>query len=184
MVLAAKIVLPSGSIGFRTAAPGDALPGETAEQTLMRIAKRDAPDKSQISIVDIEPEAPLPPTATQLAAYARRKQAAIAAGMILVQAGAQSVEASLDPQSLAQLNGAAALASGNPAAVFTWVGSVGGTQLTSAQILTIYGAVHGFVQNSFMTLGAVLAAIAAGTITTLAQVDVPPAPIPAWPQNS
>ncbi|QGM46743.1 hypothetical protein [Methylocystis heyeri] len=123
------------------------------------------------------------PTATELAAYARSKQAAIAGGMILVHIGAQSVEVSLDPQSLAALNGAAALASGNPGAVFTWVGSVGGTQLTSAQILTIYGVAHAFVQNSFTTLGAVLAAIAAGAITTFAQVDNPPTPLPSWPQS-
>jgi hypothetical protein len=171
---------PQWANAERTAYDVSIMLGELSIRTTIAEHDPNFEDGKLLPWSTIAPYVALPPTATQLAAYARRKQAEIAGGMIKV----DGVEASLDPQSLAQLNGAAALASGNPGAVFTWVGSAGGTQLTSAQILTIYGAAHGFIQNSFTTLGAVLAAIAAGTIVAYADIDNPPAPIPPWPQNS
>ncbi len=134
--------------------------------------------------------APTPPAPTQagLLAYASAKQLAIATGSITVNIGTsgapQSVKAAMDALSLAWLNGAAALASGNAAASFTWSQPTGAVTLTSAQVLAIYAAVQTFIQSTFATLGPLLTAIAAGTIATTAQIDAPPAPIPAWPVNS
>ena len=138
-------------------------------------------------VAHVAPPAPAPSIA-QLIAYAGAKQQRIATGGTQVNIGAsaapQMVEASTDALSLAWLNGAAALASGNAAATFSWSTSGGSVTLTSAQVLTIYSAVQSFIQASFATLGAVVNAINAGTITTTAQIDAPPAPIPAWPVNS
>jgi len=126
-----------------------------------------------------------------LGAYAQQKQAALAAGGVSVNVGAPSapinVEASTDPTSLILLQGAYTLAQANSQAAFSWVQENGtAVTLTSAQIATVFNAVTAFMQATFTTLAGVLAGIAANppTVTTRAQVDTPPAPIPAWPENS
>jgi hypothetical protein len=128
-------------------------------------------------------------TPTGLAAYANAKQNTIASGGISVSVGTstapQSVEASTSTANLILLQGAAALAQANSSATFQWVQSNGvAITLTATQVLTILSAVQTFLQQTFTTLAGVLAAITAGTITTQAQVDTPPSPIPAWPVNS
>ena len=71
----------------------------------------------------------------------------------------------------------------NSAATFQWVQSGGvAVTLTASQIITIFNAVTAFMQSTFTTLAAVLAAINAGTITTTVQVDSFTSP--AWPTNS
>jgi Domain of unknown function (DUF4376) len=124
-----------------------------------------------------------------LIAYAQSKQQAIAAGGVTVNVGAVgsplNVEASTDTASLIMLQGAASLAQIAPTQTFTWVRNNGATvSLTAAQVTQIFGAVATFVQSTFLALSQVVAAINAGTITTRAQVDSPPSPIPAWPVNS
>ncbi len=135
--------------------------------------------------------APVLAGAAQLAAYAQFKQSMIAGGGISVNVAAsgspQMVEASTDTQSLILLQGAASIAEANSSATFQWVQSNGtAVTLTAAQITTIFTAVSTFLQATFTTLAGVLAAINASpaTITTQAQVDTPPSPIPAWPTNS
>jgi len=64
------------------------------------------------------------------------------------------------------------------------VQSSGALSLTPQQVLNTGVAVGALVQQSFTVLGQVIAAINAGTITTTAQIDSPPSPIPAWPVNS
>jgi hypothetical protein len=127
--------------------------------------------------------------AAALAAYAQSKQGAIATGGISVNVGSsgspQMVEASTDTTSLVLLQGAASIAQGNSSATFQWVQPSGvSVTLTAAQITTIFTAVAAFLQATFTTLAAVLAAITGNTITTTAQIDTPPSPIPAWPVNS
>jgi hypothetical protein len=83
------------------------------------------------------------------------------------------------------LQGAATLAQAAPTQSFTWVQSNGASvSLTAAQVTQIFGAVATFIQSTFTSLSQVVAAINAGTITTRAQVDSPPSPVPAWPVNS
>jgi hypothetical protein len=181
-MLIAHRKLPSGAVFTVTAAPGAAKPGETELQTIERVA---ALGGGAVTIVD---SATLTPSPAQLLGYARRKQLAIATGSLQVNVGTAAapltVEASMDAQSLAWLNYAAAQAAGNAGALFAWVGPAGETALTAPQVLTIYSAVAGFIQATFVTLGQVIAAINAGTIATTAQIDTPAAPIPAWPANS
>jgi hypothetical protein len=93
-----------------------------------------------------------------------------------------NVEASTDPASLVLLQGAYTIAQANNAASFNWVAASGPVTLTSAQISTIFTTVTTFVQATFTTLAAVIAAINAGAITTTAQVDAFASP--AWPVNS
>jgi hypothetical protein len=122
-----------------------------------------------------------------LMAYAQAKQAKIAASGTSANIGtAQSpnmVQASTDTASLILLQGAYTMAGLNASATFNWAQSNGvGITLTAPQVQTIFNTVTAFIQSTFSTLSGVLNAIRAGTITTQAQVDSPPAPIPAWPQ--
>jgi hypothetical protein len=121
-----------------------------------------------------------------LIAYATSKQQKIAVGGISVSVGTAqapiNVEASTDPASLVLLQGAFTMAQANANATFNWVASSGPITLTAAQITTIFAAVTAFLQSTFTTLAAVIAAINAGTITTTVQVDSFTSP--AWPTNS
>jgi Domain of unknown function (DUF4376) len=124
-----------------------------------------------------------------LIAYAQSKQQAIAVGGITVNVGtvgsALNIEASTDTSSLIMVQGAATLAQAAPTQTFTWVQNNGASvSLTAAQVTQIFGAVATFIQSTFTQLSQVVAAISAGTITTRAQVDSPPSPVPAWPVNS
>lgn len=126
---------------------------------------------------------------SMLLGYAQAKQSLIMHGGISVNVGSggspQNVEASTDATSLTLLQGAYALAQANGAASFQWVQSNGAAvTLTAAQIITIFNAVTAFVQSTFTQLAAVVAAIAAGSIASTAQVDTPPTGMPAWPGNS
>lgn len=162
-------------------------PGEAGAAWVTRMATAQFPGQA-FTVVNSSTIVPPPPTRAQLLAYANAKQQKIAAGGTQVNIGTsaapQMVEASTDALSLAWLNGAAALASGNAAATFSWSTSAGAITLTSAQVLTIYSAVQSFIQATFATGGPVVNAINAGTITTTAQIDAPAAPIPPWPVNS
>jgi hypothetical protein len=122
----------------------------------------------------------------QLLAYANQKQTAIMTGGTTVAlAGGISVKCTTDPDSFTLLQGATTIAQGNANATFNWVPSTGTPiTLTSAQMIAMFTAVSTFVQSTFTQLAAVINAINAGTITTTAQVDTPPSPIPAWPVNS
>ena len=129
------------------------------------------------------------PTAAQLVSYASSKQVALRDGGITVNVGTAStpdevnVASDVNGRSLVtgsvQLVGLAS-ANGQPAPTFPWIND-GGTQLmlTSAQIMTIGYKLSSFIQATYNALGAVLAAIANGTITTTAQIDAA-----AWPTTA
>jgi hypothetical protein len=121
-----------------------------------------------------------------LASYAARKQAAIAQGGLTVTVSSGvSVWASTDGTSLILLQGAASIAASVPSQTFNWVPEKGAPiTLTAGQMTALFQAVSTFLQATFNTLSGVVSAIAAGTITTTAQIDAPPSPIPAWPTNS
>jgi hypothetical protein len=129
---------------------------------------------------------PAPPvlTTAQLVEQANQHQTVIMGGGVSVEIGTQAIECSTDPTSLVLLQGAAALASTDPSMTFNWVASSGPVVLTATQILTMLSGVTVFIQSTFTTLAAVVLAIQAGTITTSAQIDNPPSPVPAWPVNS
>lgn len=121
------------------------------------------------------------PSSAGLAHYAASKQDAIMSSGITVDVGSP-VQVGTGVLGLALLQGALSLAQSDPAKVFTWVQDSGvPVSLTAAQIQTIFAAVTTYIQSSFTTLGGILQAIGSGAITTKAQVDTPPAPIPAWP---
>lgn len=132
---------------------------------------------------------PAPPTYTQaqLLAYAQAKQGRIAAGGISVNVGTsgspQNVECTTDTASLVLLQGAASIAQSNSGETFSWVPQNGTpVTLSAAQILTIFAAVSAFIQSTFTTLAAVIAAIGASTITTPSQIESFASP--TWPANS
>lgn len=122
-------------------------------------------------------------TPTQLAAYASVKQATVARGGISVNVAAsgspEMVEIATDPDGCLNLSGAVQLASINPAQTFNWVQASGVVSLNATQILAMGVALGTFVQATYTALGAVLAEIAAATVTTQAQIDAY-----AWPANS
>ncbi len=127
--------------------------------------------------------------AAALIAYAGVKQARVSSGGISVNVGSGgsplAVEASTDTASLVLLQGAASQAQSNSGATFSWVQKNGApVTLTAAQVLTIFAAVTTFIQSTFTTLAAVIAAIGAGTITSTAQIDTLPAGVTPWPVNS
>jgi hypothetical protein len=130
------------------------------------------------------------PVRAGLIAYAAVKQKTIAGGGVSVNinigsAGAPvMISAATDVAGLVLLQGAAAIAGANGAATFDWVVGAAATKLTAAQITAIFAAVSAFIQSTFTVRFAILGAINAGTITTPAQVDAPPLPLPAWPVNS
>jgi hypothetical protein len=121
-----------------------------------------------------------------LISYANAKQTVIMNGGTLVSVGnGVVVECSTDPASLILLQGAATIAASTPGATFNWVPKNSNPiTLVSAQMTAMFAAVTAFLQASFTTLGQVITAINAGTITTKAAIDTPPSPIPTWPVNS
>ncbi len=134
------------------------------------------------------PPAPPAMTKAQLIAYAMNKAAAIEAGGISVNIAAsgapQNVECASDTLSYARVSAAAAVAIANPSETVVQVFPSGVVTLTAAQVEAIFAAISNFYVAVQATLGAVVTAIAAGTITTTAQIDAPPSPLPAWPNNS
>jgi len=120
------------------------------------------------------------PSQAHLIAYAYEKHEAISGGGVFINGVAVSTTA----QGLVNLAGAVQLAQLNSGQIFNWVQNSGTATLNSGQVIALGESVGAWVQSSFTTLGRVIAAVNAGTITSYAQVDSPPSPIPAWPVNS
>ncbi len=113
---------------------------------------------------------------TQLIAYTQLKQNILMSGGITV----GGVACGTDTASLALLEGLYTLATADGSATFQWVEDDGATiVLTAAQGITIFQAVHAFIQSTFTACAAVIANINSNTYTTIAQVDAY-----AWPTNS
>ncbi|MGO8738632.1 DUF4376 domain-containing protein [Rhodoblastus sp.] len=142
-----------------------------------------------LSGAGLPPSGLTPPTPAQLLAYAEALRGKIAAGGISVNIAAsgappQLVEVGTDTAGLALLANAVQLTSTAPGTPYNWDQAEPVT-LTGAQIVAIQVAVGLFNQLLFSQKTAIRAAIAAGTITTFAQIDTPAsAGLPAWPANS
>jgi hypothetical protein len=125
-------------------------------------------------------------TTAQLIAYATAQQAAIAKGGVSINVAAsgpaQMAEADTSVTGRVDLSGLAQLAQLNSAFTTVWVQSSGNLTLNATQIMTLAAGVGTFIEATYATLAAVLAAIAAGTITTTADIDAFASP--AWPVNS
>lgn len=135
----------------------------------------------------------LPTTSAELLAYVSNKQQEIAQGGFTVNANrsgdALNVSVSTTPDFANYLSSAVQLAqmmvAGSVAAAnFDWVETSGTVSLTPQQVINVGVAVAALVQQSFTVMGQLIAAINAATVTTTAQIDAPPSPIPAWPVNS
>jgi hypothetical protein len=131
------------------------------------------------------PPSPMQYTKAQIIAEANVFQTTLMKGGISINLGIITVECGTDVASLVLLQGAFAMATQNPSMTFSWVSSTNVTAtLTSTQIITMYEAITAFIQATFTTLSAVVAAIQAGLITTQTQIQNPPSPITPWPVNS
>jgi hypothetical protein len=128
------------------------------------------------------------PTQVQLIAYAEQVRNRISTGGISVNvaaagAPAQMVEVGTDVPGLAFLANAVQLTTTVPGAIYDWDQNEP-VNVTGAQVLQIQAAVGLLYQACFSIKTQLRAAINSGAITTTAQIDSPPSPIPAWPANS
>lgn len=152
-----------------------------------------SPYQAIIDAATAPPPPPPPPTPTQLLVYAQQKQQRIAQGGFTVNANtsgtALDVSVATSTTYAGYLSSAVQLAqmmiAGTaPTANINWVQNSGNLALAPQQVINVGLAVSSLVQQTFTILGQIVAAINAGTITTTAQIDTPPSPIPAWPVNS
>lgn len=114
--------------------------------------------------------------------YANTKQWALAIGGYTVAfAGGPTVAFDTSTEGQALITGKIArLQQANPPVAFNWQsGPAGFVNLSAAQLTAAGVAIADFVQATFDALGAVIAAINAGTIKSKAQVDSAD-----WPSNS
>lgn len=121
-----------------------------------------------------------------LTAYANAKQWKIAVGGHSVTINGAAVFFATDETSFSLITGKAARLqlSGAPASVDWQTGPTTFVTIAAADFIAAAANVADWMQSTWDVLKQVLAAITAGTITTMAQVDSPPSPIPAWPANS
>jgi hypothetical protein len=134
------------------------------------------------------PPAPSSLTEAQLLAYAQQKLNTISAGGLTVNVAAsvqpsESASVSTTTDGRADILGLMVEISQGATSI-TWYQSSGNLTLTVAQVNIIAAAVAALRSSAYATWSAIVTAINAGTITTTAQIDTPPAPIPAWPLNS
>ena len=128
----------------------------------------------------------VPPTQAQLIAYANAKQWALATGGYTTSltpvggSGPQSITFPTDDVSLGLINGKVArFAYANPPTSTDWqTGPATFVDISAADFPIAAAQIADFIQSSFDAVKPILAAIAAGTITTTAQIDAA-----AWPSN-
>lgn len=108
-----------------------------------------------------------PPDIVDLAAYARDVSwRTRCAGTVIL-----GFAVKIDDGSIGLINGMANLAQRDPSRVFNFDSPGGTVQLDAAQAIAFAEAVGEWVQLTFDRRALVLAAIAAGTITTTEQID-------------
>lgn len=124
------------------------------------------------------------PFAPDLVTYANAKWRRVLDDGTVSVGGFQS---GTDGESRAFVAGAIQLVDLDPNAQILWNGT---TPISGAQLRALGAALGGFVQQAFAANGRVLAAFAAGQVTTVEQVEHPETvtidgqPLPAWPVNS
>jgi hypothetical protein len=115
---------------------------------------------------------PPPPGKAELAEIAARLRRRTETGGITAPLGSASIAMPSDRETQSQLAGAAAFAQANPGATIQWKLADGSfVALAAAQIVAIAVAVATHVQACFAAEASVAAAIAAGTVTTVAQIE-------------
>jgi len=120
-----------------------------------------------------------PPSQSALSAYANAKQWALATGGYTVTIAGTALIFGTDVESRADLAGKVSrLAQPNPPASINWQFVSGFVTISAADFTTAAIEIADFFQATFDALKIVLAGIAAGTITTTAQIDAA-----AWPSN-
>jgi hypothetical protein len=128
-------------------------------------------------------------TAAQLTAYASAKLQQISNGGVTINVGtaSQPLNVSADTSADGKSNLSGILQGytlGVLTGSYTWYQASGSLLLTEAQLQAVSTGVMSFVASVYATWQAVMAAIGTGTITTTAQIDIPPASIVKWPVNS
>lgn len=117
------------------------------------------------------------PTAEELAVYANMKQWALATGGFTISLSGLPRTFSTDDISRGLMTGKfVRLTQPNPPTTMNWQFATGFAPLVAADFVKAALAVEDFFQATFDALDGVIAAIAAGTTTTTAQVDAAP-----WP---
>jgi hypothetical protein len=132
-----------------------------------------------LTAAGLPPTGLTPPTSAMLNAHANAKQWALATGGYTITVNSVPLFFPTDIVSMALITGKAArLAQPNPPASFAWQMPAGFVTIASADFILVATQIADFVQSTFNTLQVVFAAIAAGTITTTAEIDAA-----AWPSN-
>lgn len=122
---------------------------------------------------------PQPPvvTPTDLANYANAKQWALATGGYTLTLSGQALTFGTDETSQGLITGKyVRLALPNPPATISWQFPSGFVSVSQADFVKAATAIADFIQATFDALQVIEAAIAAGTITTAAEIDAA-----AWP---
>lgn len=129
--------------------------------------------------VGLLPSGLAPPNSAMLAAYANAKQWDLATGGYTITVNSAPLVFPSDVVSMGLITGKAArLAQPNPPASFDWQTPAGFVTIAATDFIIVATQIADFVQLTFNALAAVFAAIAAGTITTTAEVDAA-----SWPSN-
>lgn len=178
-MLVAKIHNPDGTISVLRAGVDTALPDETEEQTIARVAARDLPAGTQFEIVDA---ATLTPSKSDLAFYSKQKQfGLLEAGIVVdVTADGQARKTVLvdgTNPTRADLAMLALFGKDYPTESKIWVDNNGvSTLLTGEELIALATAAGNWVSNTYAFVGSLLGEIASGSITTTEQIDAA-----AWP---
>lgn len=124
--------------------------------------------------------APDPPSVDQLKARAADCRRARVYGGRTITVGARQFSVWTDPESTSAITSLVVAAQITPALTTTWKGRAGAVySVDAAEILALALGMLAHVQEAFGAEAAVLADIAAGTITTTAEIDAA-----AWPPNT
>lgn len=127
----------------------------------------------------------VPPFPAGLIVYANAKQWALATGGFTVTIAGSPRTFLTDTESQGLMTGKAVrfMQAGAPAST-QWQFATGFVTIAAADFLAAATAIADFVQATFDTLNAVMAAINSSQITTREQVDTPPPGIAPWPANT
>jgi hypothetical protein len=109
----------------------------------------------------------IPVTVDDLLAYAAAKRWQVETAGLNV--GGAMIDTSIESQN--RINGAYNFATANPGVLISFKAETGFVKLTSEQAIAIGQVVGAHVQAGFATEEAVIAAIEAGTITSIAEID-------------
>lgn len=125
------------------------------------------PAEFAAEVAAMDPDHMPAPTKAELLAHAADKRWRVETGGIAV--GGASLDTSRESQSM--ITGAYSFSQANPTVAISYKAASGWVVMDAATVAAIATAVGTHVQASFAAEAAVAAAIEAGTITTVAQID-------------